>query len=303
LDTSKTKYHYEDRISINGTLTGNNYPIPDALVALQIAAPNGVTVISRTLQTSSLSVQCPLQTTVTPSRSDGTPQASFSVGVVAYFTVVITNPSDSSINGLVSVNPYDSSNATLGVNLIPVTVNAEASTTVVLGIPLQYDSRYSLTPATSGSATVYANVWSDYIENGGVVLAAESSAKFTITGTAQGKPVYVNPIIQGSFQANVAIHFTKGLYGLTQLPNYTVNVAAMYMGNRITRTTQIQVTTAGDINGDGKVNLADLVLLALAYGSKPGDPRWNPNSDVNSDGAVSLADLVLLAVNYSKGTV
>jgi hypothetical protein len=57
---------------------------------------------------------------------------------------------------------------------------------------------------------------------------------------------------------------------------------------------------AGDISGNGIVSLADLVLLANAYGSKSGDPKWNPKADVNGDGHVNLQDLVLLALNYGR---
>lgn len=56
----------------------------------------------------------------------------------------------------------------------------------------------------------------------------------------------------------------------------------------------------GDINGDGKVDLADLVLLANAYGSKPGDTKWNPNVDINGNGVVDLADLVIMAMHYGQ---
>ena len=54
----------------------------------------------------------------------------------------------------------------------------------------------------------------------------------------------------------------------------------------------------GDVNHDGKVDLKDLVAVALAYGSKPGDPNWNPNADINGHGVVDLADLVTLAQHY-----
>ena len=57
-------------------------------------------------------------------------------------------------------------------------------------------------------------------------------------------------------------------------------------------------TVPGDVNLDGKVSLADLVTLANAYGSKPGDARWNSWADINRDGHVNLADLVSLATHY-----
>jgi hypothetical protein len=60
------------------------------------------------------------------------------------------------------------------------------------------------------------------------------------------------------------------------------------------------VTIPGDINGDYKVNLNDLVLLANAYRSRPSDVKWNPNADINSNGEVDLPDLVILALHYNQ---
>jgi hypothetical protein len=304
LNTDENYYHYEDRININGTFTGNGYPILDALVALEIQGPNGVLVVARTFQTSSIPVSCPLQITgLTPCDLTGAPQNSFAVGSYAYFNVAVKNIGSSSLNGLVTVNPYDSSNASLGVASLPITVPAGSNTSLILGLPLQYAAPLVLTPATSGNATAYASVWTDLIGNGGTPLSLESKATFTITGTAQGNATFTSPPSQGTYEANLSIHFKKGTYSLSLPPNYTINVEAEYMGNRATQSKQIQIKIAGDINVDGKTNLLDLVLLANAYGSKPGDPGWNPNADVNRDGSVNLPDLVLLAKNYGKGTV
>ena len=73
-----------------------------------------------------------------------------------------------------------------------------------------------------------------------------------------------------------------------QIPN-TAKDATVYTG-----------TIPGDLNGDGRVSLQDLVILANAYGSTPGDANWNANADINGDGRVSLQDLVILALQYGK---
>jgi parallel beta-helix repeat protein len=62
----------------------------------------------------------------------------------------------------------------------------------------------------------------------------------------------------------------------------------------------IPLALVGDVNGDGKVGLADLVFLAQAYSSRPGDPNWNPNADIDGNGVVGLYDLVILAQNYGR---
>jgi predicted secreted protein len=56
----------------------------------------------------------------------------------------------------------------------------------------------------------------------------------------------------------------------------------------------------GDLNGDSKVNLQDLVILANAYGSRPGDAIWKINADIDGNGEVGLPDLVMLALHYGQ---
>ena|GEM_PF-5717011 len=71
-----------------------------------------------------------------------------------------------------------------------------------------------------------------------------------------------------------------------------------------------KLTANADINNYGKVGLSDLSLLAKhygaralakAYGSKPGDPNWNPLADIAPPyGIIGLTELVTLAVHYGQ---
>lgn len=56
----------------------------------------------------------------------------------------------------------------------------------------------------------------------------------------------------------------------------------------------------GDLDGSGRVDGFDLGSLGLAFGSRPGDPNWNPGVDLNGDGVVDGSDLTLLGVNFGK---
>jgi len=54
----------------------------------------------------------------------------------------------------------------------------------------------------------------------------------------------------------------------------------------------------GDFNGDGKVDFADLLILAQNYGKMGG--AMLSQGDANADGSVGFDDLLLLAQNYGK---
>jgi hypothetical protein len=54
---------------------------------------------------------------------------------------------------------------------------------------------------------------------------------------------------------------------------------------------------SGDVNGDGEVNIFDLVIVGVAFGSSPPS---NPQADINGDGVVDILDVVLVSANFYK---
>jgi len=62
----------------------------------------------------------------------------------------------------------------------------------------------------------------------------------------------------------------------------------------------VKILIPGDVDGDGIVDIFDLVSVANVYGTKPGDPDWNPNADVKGDGIIDIFDLVLVAQHYGQ---
>lgn len=56
-----------------------------------------------------------------------------------------------------------------------------------------------------------------------------------------------------------------------------------------------------DVNGDNRVDLADLAALADSYGRVQTSPGYDARADFDHDGSVDLADLISLARNYGRG--
>jgi len=109
---------------------------------------------------------------VVPSNQSGYPAAGFELGSMGYFKVIVNNTSFELETVLVTVNVYDSSNTTLGVVSFKGMIMPGVST-FILGLPIS--------PAASvGSATVYANAFTDWPYFGGVPYCPEVSATFII---------------------------------------------------------------------------------------------------------------------------
>jgi hypothetical protein len=49
-----------------------------------------------------------------------------------------------------------------------------------------------------------------------------------------------------------------------------------------------------DVNNDGKVDVKDIVIVSKAYGSRIGEPNYNPRCDFNQDGVIDDTDLNLI---------
>jgi minor extracellular serine protease Vpr len=55
---------------------------------------------------------------------------------------------------------------------------------------------------------------------------------------------------------------------------------------------------AGDVTGDGFIDISDAVAIGVAFG----DVTSNPAADLNGDGAVNVFDLILMAVNFGAAS-
>jgi hypothetical protein len=62
----------------------------------------------------------------------------------------------------------------------------------------------------------------------------------------------------------------------------------------------IKAVIPADINGDGTVDICDAILLAGAYNTVPGSPKWKPNADLKADDVIDIYDAIMLANHYNQ---
>ena len=55
----------------------------------------------------------------------------------------------------------------------------------------------------------------------------------------------------------------------------------------------------GDLNGDTKVDIDDLILLGQAWGTYPGESGYNSAADINDNGEIDIDDLILLGQSWT----
>jgi hypothetical protein len=55
-----------------------------------------------------------------------------------------------------------------------------------------------------------------------------------------------------------------------------------------------------DLNFDSVVNILDVTMVAKAFGTKPGDEKWDPDVDLNKDGTINIIDISIVARDFGK---
>ena len=111
---------------------------------------------------------------VIPCNQTGYPKNTFHQGAMAYFKVTINSTALIPQNTLITINLYDNATITIGIASFQGPILPGIST-IIFGLPIP-------TTATIGTATIYANCYTDWPSQGGFPHCPEMSATLEITG-------------------------------------------------------------------------------------------------------------------------
>jgi len=107
-------------------------------------------------------------------------------------------------------------------------------------------------------------------------------------------------------EQNVVLTFTWNTTDAQPCVYYAIKAEASTVPGEIDLTDNtytdgtVKVNMVGDINGDGIVDIADLTIVAVAYGQFEGEPGYNPEADLNKDGIIDIADISIVTMNYGN---
>jgi parallel beta-helix repeat protein len=60
----------------------------------------------------------------------------------------------------------------------------------------------------------------------------------------------------------------------------------------------VKVTVPGDVDGDGDIDIYDIVRITSSYNAIIGDPRYYANADIDGSGIINIFDVVIATSRY-----
>jgi len=144
---------------------------------------------------------------------------------------------------------------------------------------------------------VYVNVT---IENQG-----QMTETFTVTSYYNSTPIETKTVTNLTTGNTAIVTF---IWDTKTIPkgNYTIRADASTIPGETDTADNTYIngwileTIMGDVTGDGKVNILDISLVAMAFGSNPKDPEWDPNADINNNNEINILDISAVAIHFGE---
>jgi len=288
LFSTQLQYYLGDEIELYGNITYGYNVVTNGLIAIEIDRPDGTLLTMRIVNTGSNPVKIsPIKiTNFFTCDANGNPKSSFKRGTLAYFQANVTNEDSEFHDLFFTITIYDKNAAVLATISFNGPIGPGTSIIFMsFGIPYN---------ANVGTAVAYADALTDKPKNGGVPYSHEVNATFQIESST-----ITNIATTSSQNGNFNLKFK--LLPEEDTGNYTVFSSISYANKTAIQQNLFQIVIP-DPNNDGKIDIFDLVIVAAAYGSSPGDPNWDQRADLTNDGTIDIFDLVIIASHYGETT-
>lgn len=295
LTVASTRAHYYVGTNIiihgNATIAGSS---ENTLVGLELLSPKNTSIV-RTVASGSDPPQGPWPINITdfyPSDNYGNHTNSFAAGSQAYFTVQIQSMANETLPYLICIDALNTYNASIGQTFSQGVIQPGSPSLLISAVYLPYDTY-------NGTATAYAEVFSDWPHNNGLPYCPGQSVSFDIWEgvTTKPRPVsYGNVTFQSDYERafNLSSDYSFGNYSVYATADYKTQTAFVH--------TTFFNTVMCDFSGDGRVGSKDLTMFLVAFGSTPEKPKWFADADSDLDGRVGSKDLTFFLSRYGQHT-
>ncbi|WP_246294288.1 cohesin domain-containing protein [Paenibacillus planticolens] len=171
--------------------------------------------------------------------------------------------------------------------------DATASTTIVLSniVVANGEGKETKLDSTSHNINIITSV--DKAALNDLISRAQSALHAAVEGTQVGQyPVGSKAVLQAAIdQAKAVADSASSTQGQVEQAITALSSSLVaFEASKI-------VSPVGDLNGDGKISIGDLAIVANYYGKTKEDPNWETIkfADLNNDGVIDIADLAILA--------
>jgi len=189
-------------------------------------------------------------------------------------------------------------------DLVPDEIDASDNVCIINNVLVMAVAVYDVaivdvTPSKKVVGQGYSLSMNMTVENQG-----DSMETFNITAYANATIIETKEITLINGNSSI-LTFTWNTAGFAK-GNYTISAEATTILGEVDLTDNVftngfvLVTIPGDVNGDGKVRVDDILLIALAFGSNCGDLNYDPNLDVTDDCKIRVDDILVAALHFGE---
>ena len=166
----------------------------------------------------------------------------------------------------------------------------------IAGLFLPRNIMYDKTPSNPLSATVMVSNNAPYNETITVAFTLLNRTGTSFLSINQTTPLHASASINLTFTVQTQ-NLPRGNYTMIA---HVFPVKGQTDISNNTMTSLLQVHIPGDINGDGVVNIIDLVAVGSHFGARRGDPNYLSAADLNNDGVINIIDLTIVGSTFGR---